>query len=252
MKILLTNDDGIHAPGLHAAWRALKEVADVFVCVPDRPRSAVSHAITMHKPLFAKTVQTSDGLAHTCNGMPADCVPLALLQLMPEENFGAPDLVISGINLGPNLGDDVHYSGTVAGAMEGMLNGIPAFAISLADWENADWRAAADFCSTFALKMNAISLPRDTFVNVNVPNLAPEKIAGVRVTSQGSRRYKGDISKFEAPQIGAYYWRGGEVVDREETESTDILAIQNNFISVTPLHVDLTNRDAISTLQKVF
>ena len=252
MKILLTNDDGIYAPGLHAAWRALKEVADVFVCVPDRPRSAVSHAITMHKPLFAKTVSTPDGVARTCNGMPADCVPLALLQLMQEANFGAPDLVVSGINLGPNLGDDVHYSGTVAGAMEGMLNGIPAFAISLADWRDADWRAAEDFCASFAVKMNTLALPRDTFVNVNVPNLAPENIAGVRVTSQGSRRYKGDISKFEAPQIGAHYWRGGEVVDRVETENTDILAIKNGFISVTPLHVDLTNREAISTLEEVF
>ena len=252
MKILLTNDDGIYADGLHAAWRALKEVAEVFVCVPDRPRSAVSHAITMHKPLFAKTVSTPDGIARTCNGMPADCVPLALLQLMPEANFGAPNLVISGINLGPNLGDDVHYSGTVAGAMEGMLNGIPAFAISLADWNNADWRAAAEFCASFAVKMSTLTLPRDTFVNVNVPNLAPENIAGVRVTSQGSRRYKGDISKYGAPQIGVYYWRGGEVVDRVETENTDILAVQNGFISVTPLHVDLTNREALSTLEEVF
>lgn len=247
MRILLTNDDGIFADGLHAAWRALKEVAEVFVCVPDRPRSAVSHAITMHKPLRAKQVETADGLAHTCNGMPADCVPLALLQLMEQP----PDLVVSGINLGPNLGDDVHYSGTVAGAMEGMLNGIPAFAISLADWQNADWRAAAGFCAEFAEKMFNLTLPRDTFVNVNVPNLAPEEIKGVRVTSQGSRRYKGDIVRYEAPHIGVYYWRGGEIVDRVETENTDIRAVESGFISVTPLHVDLTNFQAIETLEQV-
>lgn len=253
MKILLTNDDGIGADGLHAAWRALQAIAEVFVCVPERPRSACSHSITMHKPLRAKAVNTPEGVAWTSNGTPADCVPLALLQLMPDEKFGTPDLVISGINLGPNLGDDVHYSGTVAGAMEGMLNGIPAIAISLADWDNADWRGAQDFLKEFAPKFLEMStqLPRDTFVNVNVPNLPPEKIGGARITSQGSRRYKGDITRHEAPQIGTYYWRGGEIIDRSETDDTDILAIKNGFISITPLHVDLTNREAMQILQNV-
>jgi 5'-nucleotidase len=249
MRVLLTNDDGIFADGLHAAWRALKEIAEVFVCVPDRPRSAISHAITMHKPLRAKAVETTDGLAWTCNGTPADCVPLALLQLLDW----TPDIVVSGINLGPNLGDDVHYSGTVAGAMEGMLNGLPSIAISLADWENADWRAAQNFLREFAPKYFAASgsMPRDTFINVNVPNIAPEELAGTRITTQGSRRYKGDIVRYEAPQIGVYYWRGGEIIDRSETDDTDIEAIRQNYISVTPLHVDLTNRDAMRTLQKV-
>lgn len=251
MRILLTNDDGIHAEGLHSAWRALNAAGhDVFVCVPDRPRSAISHAITMHKPLRANIVTTPEGIAHTSNGTPADCVPLALLQLMDVPQNGGPDIVISGINLGPNLGDDVHYSGTVAGAMEGMLNGIPSFAISLADWQNADWRAAAAFCARFAPIMKTLALPRDTFINVNVPNVAPEAIAGVRVTAQGSRRYKGDIVKYHAPHIGDYYWRGGELIDRVEGDDTDILAVKNNFIAVTPLHVDLTNREAFSVLQQ--
>lgn len=252
MRILLTNDDGIYADGLHAAWRALNAAGyDVFVCVPDRPRSAVSHGITMHKPLRAKTVETPEGIAFTSNGTPADCVPLALLQLMDVEKNGLPDVVISGINLGPNLGDDVHYSGTVAGAMEAMLNGIPSFAISLAAWDHADWRAAASFCADFAPKMKALSLPRDTFINVNVPNVAPEEIAGARVTSQGSRRYKGDIVKYQAPNIGEYFWRGGELVDRVEESDTDILAVKNNFISVTPLHVDLTNREAFAVVRGI-
>jgi len=246
MRILLTNDDGVGAPGLHAAWRALNEAGhEVFVCVPDRPRSAIGHAITMHKPLRANTIETVDGIAHTSNGTPADCVPLALLQLMPSP----PDLVMSGINLGPNLGDDVHYSGTVAGAMEGILNGVRAVALSLADWQNADWRAAAAFAAQIAPIAANLELPRDTFLNVNVPNLAPENIAGVRVTNQGSRRYKGDISRHHAPHIGDYFWRGGEVIDRLEEDNTDILAIKNGYISVTPLHVDLTNRAAMETLQ---
>jgi 5'-nucleotidase len=239
----LTNDDGIHAPGLHAAWHALNAAGhDVFVCVPDRPRSAVSHSITMHKPLRAHRVETPDGIAHTSNGKPADCVPLALLQLMEQ----APELVISGINLGPNLGDDVHYSGTVAGAMEGVLNGFPAFSISLAAFENPQWKDAAKFCAEFAGKMRGLELPRDTFVNINVPN---GEIKGVRVTEQGSRRYKGDIKKYEAPYVGVYYWRGGEIVDRLEEDNTDIRAVQEGYIAVTPLHVDLTRRDAMEALQ---
>jgi len=248
MRILLTNDDGIGAPGLHAAWKALNaDGHEVFVCVPDRPRSAVSHSITMHKPLRANLVETQDGLARTSNGKPADCVPLALLQLMDEK----PDLVISGINLGPNLGDDVHYSGTVAGAMEAVLNGLPAFSISLAAFENPQWEAAANFCAQFAEKMRGLELPRDTFVNINVPNLPEAEIRGARVTTQGSRRYKGDITRHEAPFVGVYYWRGGEVVDRLEEENTDIRAIKDNCIAITPLHVDLTQRDAMKMLEDV-
>jgi 5'-nucleotidase len=247
MRILLTNDDGIGAPGLDAAWRALKAGGhDVFVCVPDRPRSACSHQITMHKPLRVKTVETVDGMAHASNGTPADCVPLALLQLMSAP----PDIVISGINLGPNLGDDVHYSGTVAGAMEGVLNGLPAIAISLADWSNANFDAAANFVADLAPRVPAMQLARDVFLNVNVPNLSPEEIRGVRVTSQGSRRYKGDITRHEAPQVGTYYWRGGELIDRSERDDTDILAVKNGFISVTPLHVDLTNLESFAALQQ--
>lgn len=247
MRILLTNDDGIGAPGLDAAWRALKAGGhDVFVCVPDRPRSACSHQITMHKPLRAKKVETADGLAYTSNGTPADCVPLALLQLMSAP----PEVVISGINLGPNLGDDVHYSGTVAGAMEGVLNGFSAISISLADWSNANFEAAANFLYEFVPKIPNLQLARDTFLNVNVPNLAPAEIKGIRVTSQGSRRYKGDISRHEEPMAGVYYWRGGVIVDRSERDDTDILAVKDGFISVTPLHVDLTNHESFSTVQQ--
>lgn len=247
MHILLTNDDGIHSDGLIAAWRALKTVGEVFVCVPDRPRSAIGHAITMHKPLRAQSIMTPDGAACISNGTPSDCVPLAMLQLMSS----LPDLIVSGINLGANLGDDVIYSGTVAGAMEGVLNGIPSFAISLVGAENPQLEAAADFCAEFAQKMMTLRLPQDTFVNVNVPNLPPQAIKGVRVTTQGSRRYKGDIVRYEAPQIGVYYWRGGEIIDRSETDDTDILAVQANYISVTPLHVDLTNREALDLLKEV-
>ncbi|MDQ3813363.1 MAG: 5'/3'-nucleotidase SurE, partial [Armatimonadota bacterium] len=207
-----------------------------------------SHAITMHKPLRAHQVKTPDGVAYTSNGTPADCVPLAMLQLMDAP----PDLVVSGINLGPNLGDDVMYSGTVAGAMEALFNGVRSFAISLAGHQNPEWEAAANFCAEFAPQMLRLPLPRDTFISINVPNVPPQEIKGVRVTTQGSRRYKGDIVRHEAPQIGVYYWRGGEIIDRSERDDTDILAVKEGYISVTPLHVDLTRYDALEVLKQVF
>ena len=162
-----------------------------------------------------------------------------------------PDLVVSGINLGPNLGDDVHYSGTVGGAMEGVLNGFKALAISLVAHENPLWEGAAQFLAGFVSKAVALDLPRDTFLNVNVPNLAPELLRGARATSQGSRRYKGDISRHNAPVQGEYFWRGGEVIDRAESEDADVLVVKDGWISVTPLHVDLTRRDALKRVAKV-
>ena len=248
MKILLTNDDGVYADGLYAAWQALLDAGhDVFVCVPDRPRSACSHQITMHKPLRDKLIQTKVGMAHAINGTPADCVPLAILQLMDSP----PDLVVSGINLGPNLGDDVHYSGTVGGAMEGVLNGYKAIAISLVSYEDPQWEGAAQFLAGFVEKAVALELPRDTFLNVNVPNLPVSELRGARATSQGSRRYKGDITRHSAPVQGTYYWRGGEVFDRAESDDADVLVVKDGWISVTPLHVDITRRDAMDAVAAV-
>ena len=248
MKILLTNDDGVYGEGLYAAWQALLDAGhDVFVCVPDRPRSACSHQITMHKPLRVKPIETRVGLAHASNGTPADCVPLALLQLMETP----PDLVVSGINLGPNLGDDVHYSGTVGGAMEGVLNGFKAISISLVAHENPIWEGAARFLGEFVSRAVTLDLPRDTFLNINVPNIAPELLRGARATSQGSRRYKGDITRHTAPVQGEYFWRGGEVIDRAESDDADVFVVKDGWISVTPLHVDLTRRDALEMVSRV-
>jgi 5'-nucleotidase len=249
LRILLVNDDGIHADGLHAVWHALNEEGhEVFVCVPDRPRSACAHQITMHKALRVKQVETRDGVAHTLNSTPGDCVPVALKQLMPQ----APHLVISGINLGANLGDDVHYSGTVAGAMEARLNGVPAMAVSLIMTSQSEvtlWEGAVRFCVDFAPQVPQLALARDTFLNVNVPNLPMAQLQGVRVTSQGSRRYKGDITRHEAPLVGVFYWRGGEVTDRAESPDADVAVVQEGCISVTPLHVDMTRRDAFPAVQ---
>lgn len=246
MKLLLTNDDGIFADGLHAAWGALKAAGhDITVCVPDRPRSACSHQITMHKPLRIKKVETKDGLAYTTNGTPADCVALALMHILD----GPPDLVVSGINLGPNLGDDVHYSGTVGGAMEAVLNDVRSVAMSLVTHTDPLWDAAARFCAEFVPHVPKLALPRDTFLNVNVPNLPQSEIKGVMVTSQGSRRYKGDLVRYEAPVVGEYFWRGGEVIDRAESDDADVLVVKKGFISVTPLHVDLTKHDAKASVE---
>jgi 5'-nucleotidase len=170
---------------------------------------------------------------------------MALLHLMESP----PDLCISGINLGPNLGDDVHYSGTVGGAMEARLHGVKSIAISLVTHTDPIWDGAAKFCVDFAPRMLELELPRDTFLNVNVPNLPLHELRGSRVTSQGSRRYKGDLTRHSAPNIGDYYWRGGEVIDRAESSDADVLIIKDGFISVTPIHVDLTRRDAMERVE---
>ena len=178
------------------------------------------------------------------NGTPADCVSMALLHICQTP----PDLCVSGINLGPNLGDDVHYSGTVGGAMEAILNGVISMAISLVTHTDPQWQAAAQFCADFAPVIPTLDLPRDTFLNVNVPNLVPAHIAGARVTSQGSRRYKGDLVRYEAPVVGEYFWRGGEVIDRAERDDADVAIVKQNYIAVTPIHVDLTSHAAMETV----
>jgi 5'-nucleotidase len=185
MRILITNDDGIHAEGLHALRRELAPIAEVTVIAPDRPRSACSHCITLHKPLRVERVTLDDnGSGYICSGTPSDCVVLAAEELMPCP----PDVIVSGINLGPNLGDDVTYSGTVAAALEGTLLGIRSFAISVAGFQTVDFTFAARFARRLARVMPELPLPAGVFLNVDVPNLPPEAIKGYAFTRQGRHR----------------------------------------------------------------
>jgi 5'-nucleotidase len=242
VKILVTNDDGINAPGIDALARALSEVAQIAVVAPDRERSAVSHALTLHHPLRARQIAPG---RFSVDGTPTDCVNLGIHSLLDFH----PNLVISGINRGANLGDDVTYSGTVAAALEATLMGIPAIAISLASLdEDADYSAAARFAATIAGLVFRNGLPKDTFLNVNVPNLPSGSLKKPLVTIQGKRRYEGTIVDKVDPRGRSYYWIGTADLDFHDIEGTDFAAIKRGHISITPLHLDMTNHGSIALL----
>ena len=239
MRALLTNDDGVASPGLAALARAVSMVAETFVVAPEHERSAASHAITLHKPLRATRVKVAgaDLPAWSTNGTPADCVVLAVLDLM-----GAPpDVVVSGINAGANLGMDLIYSGTVSGAVEAALFGIPAAAISIAAFRDIHWRPAAEFGASLAQELARRGLPRDTFLNVNIPNLAAGELRGVEITRQGTSRYVNRLEKRSDPRGRDYYWLTGSVGEEESEAGTDARAVREGRISVSPLRLDMTH-----------
>src|SRR5579864_675919 len=239
LRVLLTNDDGIASPGLVALARAVSRAATVFVVAPEHERSAASHAITLHKPLRA-TRTSLPGLdlpAWATNGTPADCVVLAVLDLLTEP----PDVVVSGINAGANLGMDLIYSGTVSGAVEAALFGIAAIAISVAAFRVIHWEPAADFAALLVREVAAHALPPDTFLNVNLPNCPAARIAGVEITRQSARRYVSRIEKRSDPRGRDYYWLTGTMDSEEGPAGTDSWAVAQGRISVTPLRLDMTN-----------
>jgi 5'-nucleotidase len=244
-NILITNDDGIHAEGLLALKSALVALGDVYVVAPDRQRSACGHSITLSRPLRLNKVRLHDGShGYACDGTPSDCVSLGMMDVVPEK----VDLVVSGINFGPNLGWDLTYSGTVSAAMEAVIMGVPAIAISVASHaEQLDYGCAARFAAYLAEKILADPLPPDVLLNVNVPNLPEAEWQGIEVTCQGKRRYVGSVEKRLDPQGRAYYWLGGEVVDELE-KGTDVSAIAANKVSITPVHLDLTGYSALKQL----
>ncbi len=243
MNILITNDDGIHAEGLLALKTALSKVGRVHVVAPDRPRSACGHSITLHKPLRADRVRLRDGsTAYASNGTPSDCVSLAMLGLI-EANV---DLVVSGINHGPNLGWDLTYSGTVSAAMEGAIAGAQAFAISVTTYESeVDYTLAANLAARLACLLDEHKLPESTLLNVNVPAVPAADIKGIMVTKQGKRRYSGQLEKRSDPTGRDYYWLGGDLPVDSLTEGTDVKAIADDIISITPVHLDLTDYNAL-------
>ncbi len=229
----MTNDDGIHSPGIIALAEALSTVGEVVVVAPDRERSAIGHSLTLHAPLRADEI--SPGY-FAISGTPTDCVNLGIHGLFSTR----PDLVVSGINRGGNMGDDVTYSGTVAAAMEATLMGVPAFAISLdaSTFRREDFTVAAVFAAGLAQTVHSRGLPIDTFLNVNVPAGQP---ASVQLTRQGKRRYCDKVEKKIDPRGRAYYWIGGGDLNFFDVAGTDFHAICHGSISVTPLHLDLTN-----------
>lgn len=244
MKILVTNDDGIHAPGITALADALRDLGMVAVVAPDRERSAIGHALTLHHPLRA--VKLGPNL-FAVDGTPTDCVNLGIHSLLDFR----PDLIIAGINRGGNLGDDVTYSGTVSAAMEATLMGIPAFSVSLVtvgDGEN--YLAAASFAAKLARIVFTEGLPNDTFLNLNIPDLPAEKLLPPLITSQGKRRFEGMIIDKIDPRGRNYYWIGTVDLNFIDIEGSDYSAVSRGHISITPLHLDLTNYNSFAVLKK--
>jgi len=218
-------------------------VGEVWVYAPDREQSAVSHGVSLHRPLRVNEVKNR---WYMVDGTPTDCVMLAVRDLLP----GRPALVVSGINPGPNLGDDVTYSGTVAGAYEGMLLGVPSFAISNTAYRPRHWETSAHVAIKLALRLLEVGLPADTVLNVNVPDIPLHEIRGTAITQMGKRDYQDEIIRREDPRGVTYYWIGGGAQPSHLTEpGTDFEAIEKNCVSITPLHRDLTNLNAIQVLK---
>jgi len=245
LRLLCTNDDGVMAHGLDCLVRAAEAIGDVTVIAPDREQSAASHALTMHHPLRAR--RRSDGRVQV-DGTPTDCVMLAVEALMPDR----PDFVLSGVNHGQNMGEDVLYSGTVAAAMEGLALGIPSIAFSFAGGEHGTDPSlvATQVDAITVLLRHFVSmteLPPDTLFNVNLPPLTGATIKGVRLTRLGRRVFSDSLRRMHDPWGKEIYWIGGGTVAWSGGPDSDYRAIQDGYISVTPLHLDLTHFDMLNT-----
>jgi len=248
MRILLTNDDGIKAAGLYELYKKLYKKFKVVVCAPHTQKSAIGHAITLNKPLRMKKVYRDNKFfGYAVNGTPADCVKIAVRSIFKSR----PQLVISGINHGPNLGSDIMYSGTVSAACEGTILGIPSMAISLATYKNDSFKFAVDFAYNMAKLLEKTGLPDGILLNINIPAIAKSRIRGVVITKQGRSLYKENFIKRSDSRGETCYWLEGKVKWLKKQRGSDIKAIEDKHISITPLQFDLTAYKFIPKLKKV-
>ncbi|MEA3454397.1 MAG: 5'/3'-nucleotidase SurE [Candidatus Caldatribacteriota bacterium] len=239
MKILLTNDDGIYSEGIQILKKQLDNIAEVTVIAPDRERSTIGHAMTLRKPLRIRKVKIDGNFwEFSLDGTPADCVIVGLLEIMKDKK---PDLIVSGINRGPNLGDDIIYSGTVSAAMEGAMRNIPSLAVSIAGFEDFKFESASLFTKKIVMNLTKNNLPSNLVLNINFPNMDYEEIKGVEITRHGKRVYQDEVKIIHDPQGTTHYWLGGELPEGNIEPDTDFEAIYNNKVSITPLSLDLTN-----------
>jgi 5'-nucleotidase len=246
-RILVTNDDGITSPGLHALYLAMAELGEVTIVAPDAEQSAVGHAITTLTPLRIKEVKLVDGTpGYAVNGTPADSVRLAILSICSNP----PDLVVSGINLGPNVATNVIYSGTVSAATEARILRIPSIAVSIATFKDPIWDTPATFARQLAADVLAHGLPDKVLLNINVPNLPLDKVKGIRVTRQGNSGYKERYETRSDPRSVPYYWQAGTYSMSDVDEETDALAVDRGYVSVTPVSFDLTAYDYLPILTR--
>ena len=243
MRILISNDDGYRAEGIEVLARTLATNADITVVAPERNRSGASNSLTLERPLRC---HHAGGAVYYVDGTPTDCVHLAITGLLQEE----PDIVVSGINAGANLGDDVLYSGTVAAAMEGRFLGLPAIAISLAGQQLRNYDSAAKVAELIVARLQAHPLSMDTILNINVPDLPWEQIEGLEVTRLGHRHKAEPVIKSKDPRGRDIYWVGPAGAEQDAGPGTDFHAIRHNRVSITPIKVDLSDHQSLQELSQ--
>jgi len=241
--ILITNDDGVQAPGIRALLDAVRDLGEAVIVAPERNNSAISHALTMNRPLLVTELEKD---IHSLDGTPTDCVMLAASKILPRK----PDLLVSGINAGPNLGDDISYSGTVAAAIEGAMHGIPSLAFSLAGPPPYSFGDAAEV----ARKLTELALFRrqsaGTILNINIPPVPAGEIRGFRFTRQGARHYRDSIQETRDPWGRRHFWIGGGDVLNESGENTDEQAVNAGYVSITPIQLDMTSIEGLAWLKR--
>ncbi|MBN2072731.1 MAG: 5'/3'-nucleotidase SurE [Actinobacteria bacterium] len=248
--ILLTNDDGINAQGLYHLYRSLKDTGKYDVCIvaPDKESSAVGHAITVFRPISV-TREYRDGefFGYALDGTPADCVKLAVRAILEKP----PDLLISGINQGPNMGENIIYSGTVSAATEGTMCGISSMAVSIDNMIDPDFGYASKFMAGIAARvLENGGFPTGTLLNINIPDMPEGGIKGARITIQGDVKFREFFIKRRDPRGRDYYWMDGELIEQAADEEFDYIAVKNGFVSITPIHYDMTDYKAIDYLKK--
>ena len=247
MNIFLTNDDGIYAEGLWALYEKLANRHSVTVIAPDRERSAVGHGITLHQPLRTSRINVNNGCrGYAVNGTPADCIKIGLMEILDFK----PDMVISGINPGANIGVNINYSGTVAAAKEAALYKVPAISVSIAGHKILGYDYAAIFTAKLADNVYEKGLPVGTFLNVNIPDIPETQIAGVRISRQETALYNEYVDKRIDPRNRIYYWHGADTRTSFNTPDSDGAALNDNFISITPIQCDATDYNMLKKLRE--
>ncbi len=248
-RILVSNDDGVDAPGIQVLERIARTLSnDVWVVAPESEQSAVAHSLTIRRPL---RVNRMGERRFAVDGTPTDCVLMAVRHLLQDKK---PDLVLSGINRGGNLGEDVTYSGTVAVAMEGTILGVPSIALSqqINNGDPVKWQTAERYCADIVRKLCGAGWQRNVLMNVNFPNVEPDDVQGVEVTRQGKRKFGDALTERFDPRGQAYYWVGGQRPDDAGDPGSDLSAISRSLVSVTPLCVDFTHTQTLRHLENLF
>lgn len=245
-KILVTNDDGIYSPGIYALWESLSEIGDVTVVAPSDEKSAASHSITINNLLRVEHIKRDQLFeGYSINGTPADCTKIAIKQILKKK----PDLVVSGINRGSNLGNNIMYSGTIAAAAEGSILNIPSIAISLDSHSAKDWRGAKAITRDISKYVLKNGLPKGVILNVNIPYCEPDEIKGIKITSQGNQYFKDQFEKRVDTSGREYFWIKGKIIDLDTSIKYDGKAVDMNYASVTPIKFDFTDNSFLNELK---